>query len=184
MSPEEPGNGLRRTQLAEGAPGVGSGGQHRASTEESSGVLFVETLAGTQVATVLLAVGHGLDDVAKAVEEKRPDIPAMKQRFFIAKEQVASLEEGSSVAEEVTLSGRTGQVDADTDDADGLVAALHEHVRAGVTLFLVINTSQRAALEVLFHALDGNHWKQHTLWCSQRPISDWQGVTTNTAGQV
>lgn len=183
---EQPGDDPRRseTQLAESAE-VG-GNQHGAANEENNGMLFVETLAGTQVATVHLAAGYGLDDVAKVVEEKHPDIPALKQRFFIAEEQVLSCDDGALSAGESTQGDRTaGQAKFDSDgSADGLVAALDEHVRAGVTLFLVINTSQRAALEVLFHALNGDRWEQNTLWRSQRPISDWQGVTTNKAGEV
>ena len=42
----------------------------------------------------------------------------------------------------------------------------------------------RAALEALYHATDGEEWDHSGLWMSQAHLDDWFGVTTDDAGRV
>lgn len=37
--------------------------------------------------------------------------------------------------------------------------------------------SDKAALEALYTATDGDNWKNNTYWLSSRPVGDWHGVT-------
>lgn len=43
---------------------------------------------------------------------------------------------------------------------------------------------QRFALKALYESTDGAHWKHHDNWCSNKPLSQWYGVTVNGAGNV
>ena len=42
----------------------------------------------------------------------------------------------------------------------------------------------RAALVALYEATNGDNWKDNTNWLSDRPLSQWHGVTTDTNGRV
>ena len=42
---------------------------------------------------------------------------------------------------------------------------------------------ERAVLEEWFR-LDGNNWNRHTNWCSDLPLNEWRGVTTNENGKI
>ena len=42
----------------------------------------------------------------------------------------------------------------------------------------------RAALEALYHATNGEEWDHSGLWMSQAPLEDWYGVSTDDAGRV
>ena len=42
----------------------------------------------------------------------------------------------------------------------------------------------RATLVALYNATDGPNWKNNTNWLSDRPIGEWHGVTTDSAGRV
>lgn len=43
---------------------------------------------------------------------------------------------------------------------------------------------QRKALEALYWATDGEHWKNNTNWLSEKPIHEWYGVNNNRWGGV
>lgn len=45
-------------------------------------------------------------------------------------------------------------------------------------------SDDRTALVALYDATDGPSWTNSTNWLSGRPIGEWYGVTTNTAGRV
>ncbi len=42
----------------------------------------------------------------------------------------------------------------------------------------------RAVLIALYNATDGPNWRRQNNWLSDLPLSDWEGVTTNSAGRV
>ncbi len=42
----------------------------------------------------------------------------------------------------------------------------------------------RAALVAIYNATDGPNWKNSTNWLSERPLSEWYGVATDSAGSV
>lgn len=42
----------------------------------------------------------------------------------------------------------------------------------------------RAVLEALFLATDGNNWWKRDGWLSNEPLSAWEGVSTNENGRV
>ena len=42
----------------------------------------------------------------------------------------------------------------------------------------------RDVLVALFNATDGANWVRNSNWLSERPISEWHGVTTDSAGRV
>ena len=44
--------------------------------------------------------------------------------------------------------------------------------------------SDRAALVALYNATGGAGWSNNTNWLSDRPVSEWHGVTTDDAGRV
>ena len=45
-------------------------------------------------------------------------------------------------------------------------------------------TEDHAALEVVYDALGGPGWINHTNWLSGRPLADWHGVTVDSEGRV
>ena len=42
----------------------------------------------------------------------------------------------------------------------------------------------RAALTALYHATNGDNWRNNTNWLTDAPLEDWDGVTTNGDGRV
>ncbi|MBQ3189691.1 MAG: hypothetical protein IJB61_00325 [Bacteroides sp] len=43
---------------------------------------------------------------------------------------------------------------------------------------------ERAALIDLYNATGGDNWENNTNWCSDKPLSEWYGIETNTKGRV
>ena len=43
---------------------------------------------------------------------------------------------------------------------------------------------EREALIAIYNALDGDHWNNNENWCSDKPVSEWYGVTTDDKGFV
>ena len=43
---------------------------------------------------------------------------------------------------------------------------------------------EREALIELYNATDGDHWKDNTNWCSDKPLREWTGVSTDAYGRV
>ena len=65
--------------------------------------------------------------------------------------------------------------------------------RATVRSFALVNLDQlieeekeleRAALIALYNATNGNSWTNKTNWCSEEPLSEWFGISTNMDGRV
>ena len=44
--------------------------------------------------------------------------------------------------------------------------------------------TERDALIALYQATDGDHWAVNTNWCSDKPLSEWYGITTDSKGKV
>ena len=42
----------------------------------------------------------------------------------------------------------------------------------------------RAALYILFQAMNGNTWNNNTNWCTDKPLNEWYGVSTDSEGRV
>ena len=55
-----------------------------------------------------------------------------------------------------------------------------------VTQFAEAQTiaEQKAILEALYDATDGDNWWDNTNWKTNKPLGDWDGVTTDAAGNV
>ncbi len=47
-----------------------------------------------------------------------------------------------------------------------------------------IDDSDRAALIALYDATNGGNWQSNTNWKTDKPLSEWYGVSTNESGQV
>lgn len=47
-----------------------------------------------------------------------------------------------------------------------------------------IEMTEKEALIALYEATDGDHWAVNTNWCSDKPLSQWYGITTNKEGKV
>ena len=45
-------------------------------------------------------------------------------------------------------------------------------------------TVEREALVAFYEALDGDNWKNNTNWCSDKPVSEWYGITVDSDGFV
>ncbi|MBR0287055.1 MAG: hypothetical protein IJQ96_08565 [Bacteroidales bacterium] len=43
---------------------------------------------------------------------------------------------------------------------------------------------EREALVAFYQAMDGDNWRNNTNWCTDRPLGEWYGVTTNAEGLV
>ena len=43
---------------------------------------------------------------------------------------------------------------------------------------------EREALIAIYNALDGDNWTNNTNWCSDKPVSEWHGITINENGFV
>ena len=43
-----------------------------------------------------------------------------------------------------------------------------------------IQKVEREALIAFYHATDGDHWKDNTNWCSDKPLNEWYGVRTES----
>lgn len=46
------------------------------------------------------------------------------------------------------------------------------------------NKSERAILVSLYHSLNGDNWEKKGNWLSDKPLGDWNGITTNAEGKV
>ena len=46
------------------------------------------------------------------------------------------------------------------------------------------DAKERETLIELYNALDGDHWRDNTNWCSDKPLNEWYGVYTNYKGRV
>ncbi|MCY3664297.1 MAG: leucine-rich repeat domain-containing protein [Gemmatimonadetes bacterium] len=46
------------------------------------------------------------------------------------------------------------------------------------------SASDRAALEALYHAINGDNWHHNKNWLSDRPLGEWNNVTTDDKGRV
>ena len=46
------------------------------------------------------------------------------------------------------------------------------------------DAKERETLIELYNALDGDHWRDNTNWCSDKPLDEWYGVYTNYKGRV
>ena len=55
------------------------------------------------------------------------------------------------------------------------VGDLEQLIEEGETALL----EERAALVALYNATDGAHWKNNTNWCSDKPLSEWYGISTD-----
>ena len=44
--------------------------------------------------------------------------------------------------------------------------------------------TDRQALTAFYNATDGDHWRDSTNWLTAAPLSEWQGVSTNSEGRV
>ena len=53
-----------------------------------------------------------------------------------------------------------------------------------VTVKPSIYEMERSALIEFYQALDGDHWKDNTNWCSDKPVFQWYGVRTDSKGRV
>ena len=46
---------------------------------------------------------------------------------------------------------------------------------------VLTDSVERAALIALYKATDGDNWKDNTNWCSDKPITEWKGISYNDA---
>ncbi len=53
-----------------------------------------------------------------------------------------------------------------------------------ITVKPTVYEVERAALVALYQALDGDHWAYHDNWCSDKPVGQWSGVSTDAQGRV
>ena len=44
--------------------------------------------------------------------------------------------------------------------------------------------TERDELVALYQGTDGDHWAVNTNWCSDKPLSEWYGITTDSNGKV
>ena len=65
------------------------------------------------------------------------------------------------------------------------LTATYDSVTAGVAEAAVrLPGSDRIALEVFYHAMGGEDWKDNTNWLSDEPLGEWYGVDVNRSGRV
>lgn len=57
-------------------------------------------------------------------------------------------------------------------------------LHTGFSATTVISKRDRDALIALYRATDGPNWTNKENWLSNRPLDEWYGVTTNSAGRV
>ena len=57
-------------------------------------------------------------------------------------------------------------------------------LHTGFSATTVISRQDRNALIALYRATDGDNWNNKENWLSNRPLDDWYGVTTSSAGRV
>ncbi len=66
---------------------------------------------------------------------------------------------------------------------DGEATGAYE-LHTGFSANTVISKRDRNALIALYRATDGPNWTEKENWLSNRPLDEWYGVTTNSAGRV
>ena len=99
-------------------------------------------------------------------------------------------------ASDKTVTWSSGKPEVATVDENGVVTGVAEGTatitaKAGektatceVTVKLSAYAIERAALVAFYQALDGDHWKNNTNWCSDKPVGQWYGVRTDSKGRV
>ena len=55
---------------------------------------------------------------------------------------------------------------------------------AAVTVEIIVENPDRAALVALYNATDGPNWVDNTNWLTDAPLGEWYGVETDTVGRV
>ena len=130
-----------------------------------------------------------VDVAAITIDRKRAEI---ETGDTLTQKAVVEPEDASDKA--VTWSSSNASV-ASVDE-NGLVKGLSEGTatimaKAGeksatceVTVRPSVYEVERAVLVAFYDALDGDHWKNNTNWCSDKPVGQWYGVRTDSKGRV
>ena len=99
-------------------------------------------------------------------------------------------------ASDPAVSWKSDHPEVATVNDQGLVTAISEGTatitaQAGdqsaicvITVKPTVFEVERAALVELYQALDGDHWTYNANWCSDLPVGQWYGVSTDSYGRV
>ena len=74
--------------------------------------------------------------------------------------------------------GGTGLVTARGSGITAVTATYNSVTTGGTEVAVRLPGSDRAALEVLYHATGGDDWQDNTNWLSDEPLDEWYGVGT------
>ena len=80
-------------------------------------------------------------------------------------------------------SGLQDQLDRTYTDLGGLAFCRRSEAPTATTPPTQVS-SDRETLVALYHATDGPSWRSNTNWLSDRPIGEWDGITTGPNGRV
>lgn len=110
-------------------------------------------------------------------------------RYYISKGDdwlaISDASQGDTCSVSVTIPANTGQNRVGRLTVETLSGCSHVEFN----IFQYGNDTgdperQRKALVDLYHATDGDNWKDNTNWCTDKPLSEWYGLQFDSNGEL
>lgn len=172
-------------------------------------LVFFPCLCWTAIVglAVVTVVSCGKDSPTKTQTPTQPPAQSIPTRLTITPSAATLMAIGETLQFTATVRDQNGQPVADavvswqssdenvaTISAEGLVTAAGNGTatitaRSGIvsrtaTVTVFDSSRDREALIALYHSTSGPNWTNSTNWLSDKPLSTWYGVTTNSRGEV
>ena len=123
--------------------------------------------------TTLTALGHTVRLRAEVRDQHGQVMTGATAEWSSADPSVVTVDQTGLVT--ATANGRT-TITARAGSASGTAAVSVRVVRTAA--------DDRAVLELLYHAWEGDDWYDNTNWLTDAPLEDWFGVGTESSGRV
>ena len=155
------------------------------------GLAVITARSGNASATVNVTVVQSARSIA--IEPREATIAYIGETVQLT---VTVLDQDGQPFEDAMVSWMSSDESVAVVDAQGLVTAVMSGA-ARITARLgdledsiwvivedIIPRTERDVLVALYHRMAGPEWNNNTNWLSERPIGDWNGVSTNAFGVV
>ena len=131
-------------------------------------------------------------DSSSSVEASQPTVTLSVSAASIELGQATTLTWSSTNAASATITPDLGEV-APSGSRDvsprvtttfRITVTTAEGQTATASITVTVNVSERAVLTAFYEATGGENWRKNTNWLTDRPLSEWHGVTVDDGGRV